>query len=67
MNTTYLTDRPGVGQSEFPYRVDEGVLVDDTDGYNHQSREAVEAHFPLDFRGGGPDPKVDTSVKVRYQ
>lgn len=67
MNTTYLSDRPGAGQNEFAYNPEEGVLVDATDGYNPQSREAVEAHFPLDFRGGGPDPRVDTSVKVRFK
>jgi hypothetical protein len=43
----------------------DGVLVDDQDSYNHQSREAVEKHFPLDFRGGGTDVPVDTSVTVR--
>lgn len=68
MNYTYLSDKPDVAKRESNYRVEEGVLTDDTDSYDPYSRAAVEQHWPIDFRGGGPDPSVDTStVTVRYK
>jgi hypothetical protein len=60
----------GLGPQRFygasNYEGESGVLLDETDFHDPYSRAAVEAHWPLDFRGGGPDPAVDTrTVTVR--